>query len=75
MKKRCSERPAEILSEPASLKKANSLFAHQEWKKYFSASEITEHTLSKMNRFLPAGIIFTLWENGAVNIQLPTSGF
>lgn len=31
----CPEGPAEILSGPASLKKASSLFEHQEWKKCF----------------------------------------
>lgn len=69
VEKCCPEGPAEILSGPASLKKANNLFAHQEWKKCFHAPEVTEHTLSKMNRFLLSGIVFSNWENKAVNIQ------
>lgn len=69
VEKCCPEGPAEILSGPASLKKANNLFAHQEWKKCFHAPEVTEHTLSKMNRFLLSGIVFSNWENKALNIQ------
>lgn len=74
--KKCHPKgPAEVLSGPASLKKANSLFARKEWKKRFCASKITKHTLSKMNQFLPAGIISTNWENKAINIQSPTTRF
>lgn len=74
--KKCHPKgPAEMLSGPASLKKANNLFAHKEWKKCFCASKITEHSLSKMNQFLPAGIISTNWENKAITIQSPTTRF
>lgn len=71
----CLEGPAETLSGPVSLKKANNLFAHQEWKKCFCASEIPEHTFSRMNQFLPAGIAVTSWENEAVNNRWPASRF
>lgn len=74
--KKCHPKgPAEMLSGPASLKKANNLFAHKKWKKCFCASKITEHSLSKMNQFLPAGIISTNWENKAITIQSPTTRF
>lgn len=58
-----SRGPAEILSGPASTKKASSVFAQQEWKKCFCASEITEHTFYKKNLVLPAGTIFNSWVN------------
>lgn len=47
----------------------------QRMEKTFLCFRITEHTLSKMNQFLPAGIISTNWENKAINIQSPTTRF